>query len=85
MPCFSLPVPQPPFYSTDVHEMYDQILHGELYIPEFVGPNATDILSKACLPGVLVQWEMFALHQFSPPDLGAFHRCPLQCQNKSFF
>lgn len=65
--------------------MYDQILHGELYIPEFVGPNATDILSKACLPGVLVQWEMFALHQFSPPDLGAFHRCPLQCQNKSFF
>eukprot|EP00667_Euglena_gracilis_P002595 EG_transcript_2601 len=36
----------PPFYSTDVHEMYDQILHGELYIPEFVGPNATDILSK---------------------------------------
>jgi len=36
----------PPFYSTDVHEMYDQILHGELYIPEFVSPAATDLLAK---------------------------------------
>lgn len=36
----------PPFYSTDVHEMYDQILHGELYIPEFAGPTITDLLVK---------------------------------------
>eukprot|EP01061_Rhynchopus_euleeides_P010769 TRINITY_DN2034_c0_g2_i2.p1 TRINITY_DN2034_c0_g2~~TRINITY_DN2034_c0_g2_i2.p1 ORF type:complete len:398 (+),score=109.62 TRINITY_DN2034_c0_g2_i2:370-1563(+) len=34
----------PPFYSTDTKEMYDMILHADLFIPEFVTPHATDLL-----------------------------------------
>eukprot|EP01065_Artemidia_motanka_P007939 TRINITY_DN13973_c0_g1_i1.p1 TRINITY_DN13973_c0_g1~~TRINITY_DN13973_c0_g1_i1.p1 ORF type:complete len:439 (+),score=125.15 TRINITY_DN13973_c0_g1_i1:170-1486(+) len=36
----------PPFYSTDVREMYDMILHSDLFIPEFVTPHTTDLLIK---------------------------------------
>eukprot|EP01012_Entosiphon_sulcatum_P050977 TRINITY_DN6997_c0_g1_i2.p1 TRINITY_DN6997_c0_g1~~TRINITY_DN6997_c0_g1_i2.p1 ORF type:complete len:375 (+),score=89.09 TRINITY_DN6997_c0_g1_i2:337-1461(+) len=36
----------PPFFSHDVHEMYEMILHTELYIPEFVGLDAADLLSR---------------------------------------
>jgi serine/threonine protein kinase len=36
----------PPFYSTDVSEMYDLIVHGELYVPEFVSPTTADLLTK---------------------------------------
>ena len=32
------------FYSTDTKEMYDMILHADLFIPEFVTPHATDLL-----------------------------------------
>eukprot|EP00754_Rhynchopus_humris_P017312 Rhum_TRINITY_DN14551_c22_g1::Rhum_TRINITY_DN14551_c22_g1_i1::g.95951::m.95951 len=36
----------PPFYSTDTKEMYDMILHADLFIPEFVTPHATDLLCQ---------------------------------------
>eukprot|EP00755_Sulcionema_specki_P038297 Sspe_Gene.110605::Locus_91661_Transcript_1_1_Confidence_1.000_Length_1353::g.110605::m.110605/K13303/SGK2; serum/glucocorticoid-regulated kinase 2 len=36
----------PPFYSQDMREMYDMILHSDLFIPEIVSPHATDLLIK---------------------------------------
>eukprot|EP01064_Diplonema_japonicum_P037210 TRINITY_DN8660_c0_g1_i1.p1 TRINITY_DN8660_c0_g1~~TRINITY_DN8660_c0_g1_i1.p1 ORF type:complete len:399 (+),score=62.10 TRINITY_DN8660_c0_g1_i1:50-1246(+) len=41
---FEMIVGIPPFYSTDTKEMYDMILHADLFIPEFVTPQATDLL-----------------------------------------
>lgn len=36
----------PPFYSENVQEMYDMILHSDLYIPEFVSVEASDLLAR---------------------------------------
>eukprot|EP01060_Flectonema_neradi_P038204 TRINITY_DN7959_c0_g1_i1.p1 TRINITY_DN7959_c0_g1~~TRINITY_DN7959_c0_g1_i1.p1 ORF type:complete len:397 (+),score=71.42 TRINITY_DN7959_c0_g1_i1:115-1191(+) len=43
---FEMIVGIPPFYSTDTKEMYGMILHADLFIPEFVSIQATDLLIK---------------------------------------
>lgn len=36
----------PPFYSENVQEMYDMILHSDLYLPDFVSVEAGDLLAR---------------------------------------
>eukprot|EP01063_Lacrimia_lanifica_P033664 TRINITY_DN6052_c0_g1_i1.p1 TRINITY_DN6052_c0_g1~~TRINITY_DN6052_c0_g1_i1.p1 ORF type:complete len:408 (+),score=114.31 TRINITY_DN6052_c0_g1_i1:39-1262(+) len=43
---FEMLVGIPPFYSTDTREMYDMILHADLFIPDFVSPHAADLLVR---------------------------------------